>query len=213
MEVIQPGIPVEGSPWSGSAKVEFEPDFAHLESLLDSPFRQVTGSSSGSWTTAIDDWIAPELRRSGFPADEVWPRQSAPRVLPREIGLLLQKATPAQRADLEKLILRTPGVVASDARILGRAYVKQVDVVIAQWSRGPDTYDSTGLLLVDYADDPTESENVSLNEMGIPDDLRAGQFFDRLISRVLDVAPVDMHVPVRENREHTTLSIDENPGE
>lgn len=35
------------------------------------------------------------------------------------------------------------GITPSDARILGKAYAKQVDVVIAQWSRGPELLIST----------------------------------------------------------------------
>jgi hypothetical protein len=35
------------------------------------------------------------------------------------------------------------GIGAADARILGRAYVKQVDVAIARWDRGPELILST----------------------------------------------------------------------
>jgi hypothetical protein len=34
-------------------------------------------------------------------------------------------------------------VAPAEARVLGRAYVKQVDVLIAQWSRGPELLIST----------------------------------------------------------------------
>ena len=40
-------------------------------------------------------------------------------------------------------MLRNKKVAPSDARVLGRAYVKQVDVLIAQWSRGPELLVST----------------------------------------------------------------------
>lgn len=35
------------------------------------------------------------------------------------------------------------GVTGADAKILGKAYEKQVDVVIAQWARGPELLIST----------------------------------------------------------------------
>ena len=186
------------------------------------------------------------------------------------------------RVDLEKLIAKTPGVASADARVLGRAYVKQVDVVMAQWSRGPelmvstktmmssfrknlpnrfeeaygdaanlrgryplasigfvfamrasvlkepgalqkamdmlrklkgvDTYDATGLLLLDYSDDPEDLDEVAVLEDEVPPSLRAGRFFDDLVARVLEVAPVEMHVRVRENREHTQLAVEEING-
>ena len=199
--------------------------------------------------------------------------------MPREVALLLAKAQPTLRQELEKLISKTPGVASADARILGKAYVKQVDVVMAQWSRGPElmistktmmssfrknlpnrfeeaygdaanlrgryplasigflfamrasvlnepgtlqkaadmlrklkdrsTYDATALILLDYVDAPDELDSVTVLEDEVPVDLRAGKFFDDVIARVLDVAPVDIHVDVRENRDGEELFIEE----
>lgn len=265
------------SPWPAAG--QFSPNFPDLVQSLASPLREARLSSSGNWAEALDGWIARELRRAGFPPDEVWPRPDKPRVLPRELAAILEKAAPALRLEVEKLIAKTPGVTSSDARVLGKAYLKQVDVVIAQWSRGPElmvstktmmssfrknlpnrfeeaygdaanlrgryplasigfvfamrasvlnepgtlqkavdmlrklkdpsTYDATGLLLFDYADDPEELDQVSILEDEVPPDLRAGQFFEQLIDRVLTVAPVDMHVAVRENRAGAALFLDE----
>lgn len=269
------------SPWVSNpdGSMTYVPNFDYLVANLDGPLKETKVFSSGNWADALDDWISSELRRAGFPADEIWPRSESPRVLPREVGLLLEKASPAMKADLLKLIAKTPGVVSADARILGRAYVKQVDVVMAQWSRGPelmistktmmssfrknlpnrfeeaygdaanlrgryplasigflfamrasvlkepgalqkaidmlrklkgaDTYDATGLLLLDYSDDAEDLDAVAVLEEEVPPELRAGQFFEGLISRVLEVAPVEMHVLVRENREHRQLAVEE----
>lgn len=266
------------SPWDQSNPPRFQPDYSALAELLDQPLHESKIASSGNWADAIDDWVAAELRRAGFPEDEVWPRASFPRVLPREVALLLKNATPELQSQLERLIGRTSGVASADARILGRAYMKQVDVVIAQWSRGPElmistktmmssfrknlpnrfeeaygdaanlrgryplasigflfvmrasvltesgtlqraidmlrklnspeSYDSTGLLLLDYLDEPSEFDRVEILDDEVPEDLRAGVFFDHAISRILDVAPVDIHVRVRERREHNTLPLD-----
>lgn len=266
------------SPWDLSIPPAFQPDFARLTDLLDVPLQESKLASSGNWAGAVDGWVADELRRAGFPRDEVWPRPDKPRILPREVSLLLESAGPRLRAELEKLVTKTSGVASADARVLGKAYVKQVDVVMAQWSRGPElmvstktmmssfrknlpnrfeeaygdaanlrgryplasigflfvmrgsvlsesgtlqraidmlrklhspeSYDSTGLILLDYLDLPSPDDHVEILEDDVPEDLRTAQFFDGMISRVLDVAPVDMHVHVRENREHSKLPLD-----
>jgi hypothetical protein len=98
---------------------------------------------SGRLANAIDAWVATELRRAGFPADEVWPRLTKPRVLPREVGLFVQGLPKKLRSDVEAQLVHNATVAPRDAKVLGRAYVKQVDVVIAQWSRGPKLMVST----------------------------------------------------------------------
>ncbi len=87
--------------------------------------------------------MASELRRAGFPPDEVWPRLTKPRVLPREVGLLLAGLPQDLRAQVEAHLLKNAKVAPRDANVLGRAYTKQVDVVVAQWSRGPELMIST----------------------------------------------------------------------
>ncbi|MFD4421170.1 hypothetical protein ACFWN7_06665 [Agromyces sp. NPDC058484] len=136
------------SPWKMSEG--FSPDIPALEELLLQ--RVVDGGdwSSGALAVSLDAWVARELVRSGFPPDEVWPRPDAPAVLPREVGLLLARANPTLRAELLKLIRRTPGVASSDARVLGKAYLKQVDVVMAQWSRGPELMISTKTMMSSF---------------------------------------------------------------
>ncbi|MFM9876855.1 MAG: hypothetical protein ACKVOG_03260 [Rhodoglobus sp.] len=268
-------------PWArGEPPARYHPDFDHLIELFSQPHQEAKLASSGNWAAALDLWLANELRSAGFPEDDVWPRTALPSVLPRELSLLLQAARPALRKEIEALILRTPAIAPRDARVLGKAYVKQVDVVIAQWSRGPEllvstktmmssfrknlpnrfeeaygdaanlrgryplasigflfvmrasvvaepgtlqraidmlrklrdpaTYDSTGLILVDYSDDPESTDKPSVLEDEVPEDLRAGQFFEHVIGRVLEVAPVEMHVAVRENRAGTSLMLDES---
>ncbi|MGH3718794.1 MAG: hypothetical protein ACRDRI_08130 [Pseudonocardiaceae bacterium] len=81
--------------------------------------------------------------RAGFPADEVWPRLTKPRVLPREVGLFAQGLPKKLRDEVEAHLARNAAVAPRDAKVLGRAYSKQVDVVIAQWSRGPELMVST----------------------------------------------------------------------
>jgi hypothetical protein len=58
--------------------------------LLAIPLQAGSGSESGRFANAIDAWVATELRRAGFPPNEVWPRLTKPRVLPREVGLFIE---------------------------------------------------------------------------------------------------------------------------
>jgi hypothetical protein len=121
----------------------YEPDYRLLGELLTVPVRANALSVSGIFAKGIDSWIAHELRRAGFGADEVWPRPQRPRVLPRDIAILLEKLPAEQRADLAARIERISAVAPVDAHILGRAYVKQVDVCISRWDRGPEILVST----------------------------------------------------------------------
>lgn len=121
----------------------YAPDYDLLGRLLTIPVAAAALSESGSFANGVDAWIANELRRAGFSPDEVWPRPTRPRVLPRDLAVLLEKLPAAQREDLARRLTKIPAVAPVDARILGRAYEKQVDVVIARWDRGPELLIST----------------------------------------------------------------------
>lgn len=133
------------SPWThdGDGSRRFEPDFDALSSLISIPIEAGSESQTGRLAKAIDAWTANELRRAGFDGDEVWPRLTKPRVLPRDLALYLRGLPKKERAAAEARVLANKSVAPSEARVLGRAYVKQIDVVIAQWSRGPELIVST----------------------------------------------------------------------
>lgn len=133
-----------GNPWHlPSGERRYVPDFDLLQTLLAIPIRAGSGSESGRFANAIDAWVANELRRAGFPPNEVWPRLTKPRVLPREVGLFIDGLPKAMKSQVEAQLLRSARIAPRDAHILGRAYSKQVDVVIAQWARGPELMIST----------------------------------------------------------------------
>ena len=134
------------NPWQshdGGEGSTYLPDHGLLGTLLGIPISEGRQSESGRLAKAIDAWVAFELRRCGFDADEVWPRLVKPRVLPRELGLYIEGLPRSQRAEAERRLVGNKRAAPSDARVLGRAYVKQVDVVIAQWARGPELLIST----------------------------------------------------------------------
>lgn len=128
------------TPWAGEASSRvFEPDLESLRQLIAVPIEVGATIRSGLHAKAVDVWIARELRRAGFGADEVWPRAARPRVLPREVALLLESLPRTLRDQLAaRLEAKPAGAVSADASVLGKAYNKQVDVVISQWSRGPE---------------------------------------------------------------------------
>lgn len=140
-------------PWihARDSPPRYVPDDALLKELLAIPVAAGSGSSSGRFARAVDTWVAHEFRRAGFLADGVWPRATRPRVLPREVGLLLERLP----ADLARAVAtHLPAIAAVgpvDARILGRAYEKQVDVCIARWDRGPELLVSTKAMLSSFA--------------------------------------------------------------
>lgn len=95
---------------------------------------------------ALDVWIAYELRRAGFDVDAVWPRADHPRVLPEPIARLLESLPQKDRAALNARIksrAAIPGATASSASVLGKNYLKQVDVVMSSWETGPELLIST----------------------------------------------------------------------
>lgn len=143
----------------------FQPDYSLARQLLDVPISQgyAEEQQSGRVAKALDAWIAHELRRAGFSEAAVWPRRARPRVRPGD----LSSAEAAVEDALDRLNefeerLKTfagaagkkppsvyrvrPAIKAigssmpgwANADILGRFYVKQVDVVVSSWQRGPD---------------------------------------------------------------------------
>ena len=267
------------NPWRPNAEnstPQYLPDHGLLEDLIAIPVGEGQASGTGRLAKAIDAWVAHELRRCGFPPDEVWPRLQKPRVLPREVGLFIDGLPKSLQEAAREQLLRNKTVAPSDARVLGRAYVKQVDVLVAQWSRGPellvstksmvssfrnnlpnrfeesygdaknlkgryplaamgflfvlrstvldepgtferavdmlrklsdepDVYDATSVVLAEWSDD--SFGGVRLRQDAVPPDLSTGSFLATLVERVLERTPVEMHVGVRERREHPGLPL------
>jgi hypothetical protein len=137
------------NPWTQEGG--FRPDAELLRALV----AEAAGTSqrSGVVAGAVDVWAAEELRRAGFPADDVWPRRTPPRVLPRDVKRLLDGAFPAEmRADVEARF-RQPGArraLPAEAHVVGRAFRKQSDVLIASWEAGIELLISTKTMLSSY---------------------------------------------------------------
>lgn len=73
----------------------------------------------------------------------MWPRATRPRILPRDVALLLEKLPRDLSNEVRAKVIAMPAIAPTDAKILGRAYEKQVDVAIARWDRGPELLLST----------------------------------------------------------------------
>ncbi len=136
------------NPWTLTMDggLRYEPDFATLRRLLGVPLHLKAKTETGVPALALDVWVAYELRRAGFDADAVWPRPTAPRILPLPLIRLLDKVTKPEREQLwRRLRAKTPpaGAAASSANILGMNYLKQVDVVMSNWDTGPELLIST----------------------------------------------------------------------
>jgi hypothetical protein len=138
------------NPWVKGldGQLHFEPDYNTLEQLLGVPLYLKANTQSGVPALALDVWVSYELRRAGFDSDQVWPRPVNPRILPAPIAALLKwkSLTKDLRAALEDRIKKRtsiPDVTSSSASILGKNYVKQVDVIITDWVTGPELLIST----------------------------------------------------------------------
>ncbi|MGY5766692.1 hypothetical protein ACXET9_16040 [Brachybacterium sp. DNPG3] len=135
------------TPWYiEDGKLRYAPDFATLRTLLGVPLYLEATTTSGVPALALDVWLSYELRRAGFDPDSTWPRSTHPRILPRQIPALLDGFSKKERAYAEKkLTAKTAvkGVTSASANILGKNYLKQVDVIMTDWQTGPELLIST----------------------------------------------------------------------
>jgi len=139
---------VHSNPWIRGAdgQLRFEPDFDTLAQLLGVPLHLKAGTQSGVPALAFDVWLSYELRRAGFDTDQVWPRPVHPRILPAPIANLLKALPASTRRAVADRIERDgaiTGATSSSGIILGKNYLKQVDVVISDWVTGPELLIST----------------------------------------------------------------------
>ena len=136
------------NPWIKGldGQLYFEPDYDVLVKLLGVPLYLKAGTQSGVPALALDVWLSYELRRAGFDSNQVWPRPVHPRILPAPVAALLKELPNGMAALLEERIKKQasiPGVTSSSASILGKNYLKQVDVIITDWDTGPELLIST----------------------------------------------------------------------
>lgn len=138
----------------------YVPAYGVLEDLLTSAVQHGAASEDGLFPKGIDLWISYELRRAGFLDQETWPRSARPRVLAREVHALIEKLPESRVRGFPGLNLRQmvrdrandiASVTPTNAVILGRAYNKQVDVVMARWDRGPELLASTKAQLSSFS--------------------------------------------------------------
>lgn len=139
---------VHSNPWSISLNgvLRYVPDYETLVRLLGVPLYLKAGTRTGVPALALDVWLSYELRRAGFDADAVWPRAVQPRILPMPVAKLLKDLPTKDRAKLNERLTRSSaiaGVTSSSSNILGKNYIKQVDVVMSDWATGPELLIST----------------------------------------------------------------------
>lgn len=132
------------NPWE---KDQFVPDLDTLKTLLGVPLHLNAPTRSGVPALALDVWVAYELRRAGFDPDAVWPRAEPPRVVARDVLDFVRGVAPAAvRNDLLNRLQKGSGpgnVAGASANILGKNYLKQVDVILSGWQTGPELLVST----------------------------------------------------------------------
>ncbi len=119
-------------------------DFRVLRRLLGVPLHLDAPSTTGVPALALDVWLSYELRRAGFDTNAVWPRAVEPRIMPSAIANLLEALPIKERQLIEHRLQRSmKGVAGSSASVLGKHYMKQVDIVMSDWDTGPELLIST----------------------------------------------------------------------
>lgn len=138
MSIDQPWVDDQGA-------LRYICDTETLEALLAVPLSMDSTSQTGVRALALDVWLSHELRRAGFHPDMTWPRASEPCVLPAGVAQLLNAKgiSDAYREELRELAVKTSGASFSEAKIQGKNYIKQVDVVMSDWTSGPELLIST----------------------------------------------------------------------
>ena len=106
------------NPWAPpmpDGSQSFSPDYDLVTALADIPLAGGSGSESGRLAKAIDAWVAYELRRAGFGDDEVWPRLTKPRVLPRDVAVFLAGLPAKEREAAHERLLKNKRVAQAPA--------------------------------------------------------------------------------------------------
>lgn len=131
------------NPWQADGT--YSPDYETLRQLLGVPLLLQATVRSGVPALALDVWVSHELRRAGFEPDWVWPRAEHPRVVSRDVLRFVESLPKETRLKLLQR-LRTGSnnrTTSASANLLGKNYVKQVDVVLSAWETGPEILIST----------------------------------------------------------------------
>ena len=136
------------NPWflDPEGLLAYAPDFAVLERLLAVPLYLKARTTTGVPALALDVWLSYELRRAGFGKDAVWPRAEHPRILPQAVAKLMDGAPKKLQSEISRLLATKSsiaGVTSASASILGKNYLKQVDVIMTDWQTGPELLIST----------------------------------------------------------------------
>lgn len=136
------------NPWEPTEndQIIYLPDYDVLRKLLGVPLHLKATTQSGIPALALDVWLSYELRRAGFGFDQVWPRPQHPRIMPLSVVNLLKALPKGERRKVEERLAKKgaiSGVTSASASILGKNYLKQVDVIMTDWATGPELLIST----------------------------------------------------------------------
>ncbi len=142
MSAVFDAVPNElTSPWATDGTYECDRNL--LLELIDVQIKagKADVQAAGGLAIAVDVWVATELRRSGIESDAVWPRPTQPRILPQSLAKAVSSFKLAKsdqvRATQEATIQKLEKLVGmSSSSILGGFFMKEIDVVIAEFDRG-----------------------------------------------------------------------------
>lgn len=144
------------NPWKQGGVYQHDPDLLKRLIQVQVDNGKADNAQTGGVATAVDVWVACELRRAGIEPDAVWPRPDQPRVvaqsLVRAAGRFRYARNSAQ-AEIQRRTIDSLVELAGSGRstIIGGQFPKEVDVVIADHDRGLELAVSTKAMTDSYA--------------------------------------------------------------
>lgn len=146
---------LRAKPWKAGG--EHAPDFSLLERLIQVAVDtgRADKAQTGGVALAVDVWVASELRRAGLDPDAVWPRATLPRVLPPRVASATDQFKLASKRETRQVQERAVDQIknsagAGKAQITGGQFIKEVDVVMADYDTGLELAVSTKAMTDSY---------------------------------------------------------------
>ncbi len=143
-------------PWKLGGVYQHDPELLRRLLQVQVDNGKADNAQTGGVATAVDVWVACELRRAGIEADAVWPRPEQPRVVSQSLIRAANRfrfARDPANAEVQRRTIESLVQLAGSGRstITGGQFPKEVDVVMADDDRGLELAVSTKAMTDSYA--------------------------------------------------------------
>jgi hypothetical protein len=144
------------NPWKEGGVYQADPELLRRLIQVQVDNGKADNAQTGGVATAVDVWVACELRRAGIEADAVWPRSEQPRVVSQSLIRATTRfrfARDAAQAEVQRRTIESLVQLAGSGRstVTGGQFPKEVDVVMADDDRGLELAVSTKAMTDSYS--------------------------------------------------------------